>query len=79
MMALMAFAAAWVANGQPVSILSAEWFVSFSMCGLAYLKLRDVESFSTMFLNYDLLASTSVNLNARASVGTATCRSALFR
>jgi hypothetical protein len=26
------------------------------MCGLAYLKLRDVESFSTMFLNYDLLA-----------------------
>ncbi|WP_298300546.1 glutaredoxin family protein [uncultured Erythrobacter sp.] len=56
MMALMAFAAAWLANGQPISILSAEWFVSFSMCGLAYLKLRDVESFSTMFLNYDLLA-----------------------
>lgn len=26
------------------------------MCGLGYLKLRDVESFSTMFLNYDLLA-----------------------
>lgn len=56
MMALMALAAAWVATGSPVSILSAEWFVSFSMCGLAYLKLRDIESFSTMFLNYDLLA-----------------------
>lgn len=56
MMALMALAAAYVATGQPVSVLSAEWFVSFSMCGLAYLKLRDVESFSTMFLNYDLLA-----------------------
>ena len=56
MMALMALGAAWVATGQAVSILAAEWFVSFSMCGLAYLKLRDVESFSTMFLNYDLLA-----------------------
>ncbi|MGF1605916.1 MAG: MauE/DoxX family redox-associated membrane protein [Rhodothalassiaceae bacterium] len=55
-MALMALGAAWVATGTVVSILSAEWFVSFSMCGLAYLKLRDVESFSTMFLNYDLLA-----------------------
>lgn len=56
MMALMALGTAWVATGNPVSILAAEWFVSFSMCGLAYLKLRDVESFSTMFLNYDLLA-----------------------
>ena len=56
MMALMALAAAFVATGEALSILAAEWFVSFSMCGLAYLKLRDVESFSTMFLNYDLLA-----------------------
>ncbi len=56
MMALIALGAAWVATGKPLSILSAEWFISFSMCGLAYLKLRDVESFSTMFLNYDLLA-----------------------
>ena len=56
MIALMALGAAWVATGQPISVLSIEWFVSFSMCGLAYLKLRDVESFSTMFLNYDLLA-----------------------
>ena len=52
----MALAASWLATQQPISILTAEWFVSFSMCGLAYLKLRDVESFSTMFLNYDLLA-----------------------
>lgn len=56
MMALMALAASYVATGTIVSVLAAEWFVSFSMCGLAYLKLRDVESFSTMFLNYDLLA-----------------------
>ena len=26
------------------------------MCALALLKLQDVETFSTMFLNYDLLA-----------------------
>ncbi|MEM1051187.1 MAG: MauE/DoxX family redox-associated membrane protein [Pseudomonadota bacterium] len=56
MMALMAAAAAFVVTGAPISILSAEWFISFSMCGLAYLKLRDIESFSTMFLSYDLLA-----------------------
>lgn len=56
LMALMALGAAFVATGEGFSILAAEWFVSFSMVGLAFLKLRDVESFSTMFLNYDLLA-----------------------
>lgn len=56
MTALMALGAAWVATGQAVSILAAEWFVSFSMCALAYLKLRDVEAFSLSFVNYDLLA-----------------------
>ncbi len=53
---LMAAGAASVAEGQWLSLLTFEWFIAFSMCGLAYLKLRDVESFSTMFLNYDLLA-----------------------
>ncbi|HBZ45689.1 MAG TPA: glutaredoxin [Maritimibacter sp.] len=33
-----------------------EWFISISMVFLAVQKLQDVESFSTMFLNYDLLA-----------------------
>lgn len=56
MMFFMALAAAYIATGNMISVKTAEWFVSFSMCGLAYLKLRDVESFSTMFLNYDLLA-----------------------
>jgi glutaredoxin len=56
MTALMALGAGFVATGAAISVLAAEWFISFSMCGLAYLKLRDVESFSTMFLNYDLLA-----------------------
>lgn len=56
MTALMALAASHAVSGSPFTIRAAEWFVSFSMCALALLKLRDVESFSTMFLNYDLLA-----------------------
>jgi glutaredoxin len=32
------------------------WFISISMILLGMQKLRDVESFTTMFLNYDLLA-----------------------
>ena len=53
---LMALGAAFVATGEWLGLRTIEWFVAFSTCGLAYLKLRDVESFSTMFLNYDLLA-----------------------
>ena len=53
---LIALGAAFVATGAWFSVRTVEWFVAFSMCGLAYLKLRDIESFSTMFLNYDLLA-----------------------
>lgn len=36
-------------------------FIAISMTLLALLKLRDVESFSTMFLNYDLLARRFVS------------------
>lgn len=54
--ALMALAAAYVASGQWLTIRTAEWFIGFSMCLLASLKLRDIESFSGMFLGYDLLA-----------------------
>lgn len=53
---LMALAAAWVADGTVVSWRAVQWFIAFSMCILALLKLQDVESFATMFLNYDLLA-----------------------
>ncbi|HBN15234.1 glutaredoxin [Pseudohongiella sp. SYSU M77423] len=53
---LMALGAASIAEGQWLSLRTFEWFIAFSMCALAYLKIRDVESFSTMFLNYDLLA-----------------------
>ena len=54
--ALMALAASWAATGNLFVWRGAEWFVAFSMCLLALQKLRDVESFSTMFLNYDVLA-----------------------
>ena len=56
MTALMALAASHAAFGSPFTIRAAEWFISFSMVVLALLKLRDIESFSTMFLGYDLLA-----------------------
>jgi glutaredoxin len=56
MTALMALAASFAVYGAPLTIRAGEWFVAFSMCALAMLKLQDVESFSTMFLNYDLLA-----------------------
>lgn len=54
--ALMSAAASVAIYGTPFSVRTIEWFVAFSMCALAMLKLQDVESFSTMFLNYDLLA-----------------------
>jgi len=56
MTALMALAASHAAYGTAITVRAGEWFVAFSMCVLALLKLQDVERFSTMFLNYDLLA-----------------------
>lgn len=56
MAALMALAASWAAFGTLLTVRAFEWFVAMSMCFLAVQKLQDVESFSTMFLNYDLLA-----------------------
>ena len=56
MTALMAMAASFMVSGTPFTIGAGEWFISFSMCVLALLKLQDVAKFSTMFLNYDLLA-----------------------
>ncbi|QQR41093.1 glutaredoxin [Devosia rhizoryzae] len=54
--ALMAMAASYAVSGNPFTLRAAEWFISFSMVVLALLKLQNVESFATMFLNYDLLA-----------------------
>jgi glutaredoxin len=56
MTALMALAASYAVLGTPFTVLVGEWFIAFSMCVLAMLKLQNVEGFSSMFLNYDLLA-----------------------
>jgi glutaredoxin len=53
---LMALAASFAVYGTPFTLRAAEWFIAFSMAILALLKLQNVESFATMFLNYDLLA-----------------------
>lgn len=56
MAAAMAAAASWFVYGSIVTVRAAEWFVAFSMCALAMLKLRDLSGFSNRFLGYDLLA-----------------------
>lgn len=56
MAALMALATSYAVFGTPFTVRAAEWFIAFSMCILAMLKLQNVENFATMFLGYDLLA-----------------------
>ena len=58
--ALMALAASWSAQDALRTVAAAQWFIAFSMAILAMLKLQDLESFSSMFLNYDLLAKRFV-------------------
>ena len=54
--ALLALAVSWAATGALLTKDALMWFISIAMALLAMLKLQDVEKFSTMFLNYDLLA-----------------------
>lgn len=54
--ALMAVALTWLLRGEVVIPRTVEWFAAISMILLGLQKLKDVEGFSTMFLNYDLLA-----------------------
>ncbi|HEY8949837.1 MAG TPA: glutaredoxin [Rhizomicrobium sp.] len=54
--ALMALAVSMAVFGTPFTWRALAWFIAFSMVVLALLKLQDVENFSSMFLNYDLLA-----------------------
>ena len=56
MTALMAVAASFAVYETPLTMRAGEWFIAFSMCILAMLKLQNVDKFATMFLNYDLLA-----------------------
>jgi glutaredoxin len=53
---LMALAISWQAFASVLNVRTFELFVAVSMCLLAVQKLQDIEKFSTMFLNYDLLA-----------------------
>ncbi len=55
MAAAMAIALSTALSGQPLTVRAAEMFIALSMCLLAMLKLQDIEAFSSMFLNYDLL------------------------
>ncbi len=54
--ALTALAASYAVSGELLTARALQWFIAFSMVVLALLKLQNVESFSAMFLNYDLLA-----------------------
>ncbi|WP_341863624.1 glutaredoxin family protein [Gymnodinialimonas sp. 57CJ19] len=54
--ALMSVAVTWLTLGVPLAGRSVEWFIAISMVLLGLQKLKDLESFATMFLNYDLLA-----------------------
>ena len=56
MTALLAMAASYAVTGSAFTLRAAEWFIGFSMVVLSLLKLQNVETFATMFLNYDLLA-----------------------
>ena len=53
--ALIALAIDWLSM-RAITGMVAPNFIAVAMCLLAMLKLQDVERFSTMFLNYDLLA-----------------------
>jgi glutaredoxin len=53
--ALIALAVDWLSMGA-ITLMALPTFIAVAMCILAMLKLQDVEKFSTMFLNYDLLA-----------------------
>ena len=54
--ALMAVSLTWLTSTTLLTGKTFEWFIALSMCFLAVQKLQNVETFSTMFLNYDLLA-----------------------
>lgn len=58
--ALMALAVSWGLLGEMLEVRTVELFAAFAMTALALQKLQDVERFSTMFLNYDLLAQRKV-------------------
>ncbi|MXS77062.1 glutaredoxin [Nitrosomonas sp. JL21] len=69
---LMAVAMNWKIYDTFLTVHTIEWFISIAMCLLAVQKLQDIESFSTMFLNYDLLARKWVRYSYFYPFGEAT-------
>ncbi|SFT35033.1 glutaredoxin family protein [Halomonas saccharevitans] len=57
---LIGLAVSWTAGGTLVSGRMLEYAIAAAMTLLGLQKLQDIESFSTMFLNYDLLAQRHV-------------------
>jgi glutaredoxin len=53
---LLAIAVGFLTNWSMGYVMVLSHFISITMVLLALMKLRDVEGFSTMFLNYDVLA-----------------------
>lgn len=56
----MAFTACWALEGEFAVIRILELFIAFSMCVLGILKLQDLQSFATGFVQYDLFAQRYV-------------------
>ena len=65
--ALMAVAFTWFAYQTLLTWQTLGWFISISMVLLGLQKLKDIESFSTMFLNYDMLGQTLGAIRLRLS------------
>lgn len=53
---LMALTASWAMAGAFAPVRIAELFIAFSMCVLGILKLQDLQSYATGFVQYDLIA-----------------------
>lgn len=57
---LMALTTTWALLGSLSIIRVVELFIAFSMCALGIQKLRDLKSYATGFIQYDLLAQRYV-------------------
>ena len=54
--ALSAVSVTWLVSTSVFSNMTLPWFIAISMILLGLQKLKDIQSFADMFLNYDLLA-----------------------
>lgn len=57
---LLSLATAQLVYGHIMTLQVLPWFIAIAMCLLGVQKLQDLESFSLMFLNYDVLAQRHV-------------------